>query len=98
MPRKFPCLFFAVAVGMAVATQSIDGKAQAPEKAQTAEPPAKATTTGNKPTYPRVNLAPAYEVDPAWPQKPADFRWEAMPGIAVDQRDNVWIFTRSQPP
>ncbi|MGN6135320.1 MAG: peptidyl-alpha-hydroxyglycine alpha-amidating lyase family protein [Aureliella sp.] len=64
--------------------------------ADTAE--AKATTTGNKPVYPRINLAPDYVVDAAWPEKPRDFLWAAMPGIAVDARDNVWIFTRSQPP
>lgn len=50
------------------------------------------------PDYPRVNLAPTYEVDPAWPQKPADYTWAAMPGVAVDGEDNIWIFTRSMPP
>lgn len=51
-----------------------------------------------KPKYPRVNLAPWYEVDPKWPQKPPEFQWKDMPGIAVDQQDQVWIFTRSKPP
>ncbi|MEZ5943986.1 MAG: peptidyl-alpha-hydroxyglycine alpha-amidating lyase family protein [Planctomycetaceae bacterium] len=50
------------------------------------------------PNYPKVDPAPWYEVDPAWPQKPAEFQWEAMPGIAVDAKDQVWIFTRSTPP
>jgi hypothetical protein len=50
------------------------------------------------PPFPRINLAPWYEVDPGWPKKPADHVWEAMPGIAVDQQDNVYIFTRSKPP
>lgn len=50
------------------------------------------------PPYPRVNLAPSYEVDPAWPKKPSGYVWEAMPGVAVDKQDNVWIFTRSKPP
>lgn len=76
-----------------ITCQTTISRAQSPE-----DKPAKATTTGNRPAYPRVNLAPSYEVDAAWPQKPADFKWEAMPGIAVDGRDNVWIFTRSQPP
>jgi DNA-binding beta-propeller fold protein YncE len=51
-----------------------------------------------KPQYPRVNLATRYEVDPSWPQKPSDYLWKAVPGIAVDAQDRVWIFTRSTPP
>jgi len=62
------------------------------------EVPAKPASAGKTPPYPRVNLAPAYEVDPRWPQKPASYQWQAMPGIAVDASDQIWIFTRSQPP
>ena len=36
-------------------------------------------------------------VDPTWPQKPQDFKWAQMPGITVDAKDQVYIFTRSQP-
>ncbi len=36
-------------------------------------------------------------VDPTWPQKPDQFKWAQMPGIAVDAKDQVYIFTRSQP-
>ena len=50
------------------------------------------------PDFPKVNLAPWYEVDPAWPQRPEQFAWAAMPGIAVDKDDNVWTFTRAKPP
>jgi len=39
-----------------------------------------------------------YVVDPAWPQKPDRFKWAQMPGITVDGQDQVYIFTRSQPP
>lgn len=53
---------------------------------------------GKTPPYPRVDLAPWYEVDPSWPHKPVEFVWKDMPGIAVDARDNVWLFTRSTPP
>ena len=53
---------------------------------------------GKTPPYPRVDLAPWYDVDPSWPHKPAEFVWKDMPGIAVDARDNVWLFTRSTPP
>jgi DNA-binding beta-propeller fold protein YncE len=52
----------------------------------------------DKDKYPRVNVAPTFQVDPAWPQKPADYRWGAVPGIAVDAKDHVYVFTRSDPP
>ncbi|MBI4578060.1 MAG: hypothetical protein HY718_00065 [Planctomycetes bacterium] len=48
--------------------------------------------------YPKVNLAIGYEVDPAWPQRPADLPWGAMPGLAVDAQDQVWLHTRSDVP
>lgn len=47
---------------------------------------------------PRVNVAPCYQVDANWPQKPADITWAAVPAVAVDAQDNVWIFTRANPP
>jgi streptogramin lyase len=50
------------------------------------------------PNYPRVDLAPWYEVDSSWPQRPADMPWGDVPGIAVDRKDQVWIFTRTNPP
>ena len=39
-----------------------------------------------------------YVVDPSWPQKPADLSWSDMPGVTVDARDRVWLFTRSDVP
>lgn len=50
------------------------------------------------PKVPRVNTAVTYELDPKWPQRPAEFTWGDMPGVCVDAKDNVYIFTRSQPP
>ncbi|MCA9215308.1 MAG: 6-bladed beta-propeller [Planctomycetales bacterium] len=50
------------------------------------------------PAYPRVNLSPTYKVDSFWPQKPESYEWAAVPGIAVDGQDRVWVFTRSVPP
>ncbi len=50
------------------------------------------------PNYPRVNLSVAYAVDPAWPKRPAGINWSDMPGMAVDKHDNVWVFTRANPP
>ncbi|MFZ2146394.1 MAG: peptidyl-alpha-hydroxyglycine alpha-amidating lyase family protein [Sedimentisphaerales bacterium] len=38
-----------------------------------------------------------YVVDVTWPQKPDHFKWGQMPGITVDNQDQVYIFTRSQP-
>lgn len=50
------------------------------------------------PDYPRIDPSPWYEVDPDWPKKPGEFDWKAMPGIAVDDQDQIWTFTRSNPP
>jgi NHL repeat len=49
------------------------------------------------PLEPRNAATARYVVDAAWPQKPAQFKWGQMPGIAVDASDQVYIFTRSQP-
>ena len=46
-----------------------------------------ANAFAQSPAYPRVDVAATYEVDVAWPQKPAAYQWEAVPGIAVDPQD-----------
>ncbi|MHC4434701.1 MAG: peptidyl-alpha-hydroxyglycine alpha-amidating lyase family protein [Planctomycetota bacterium] len=38
-----------------------------------------------------------YVVDRTWPSKPDRFEWAQMPGVTVDARDNIYIFTRSKP-
>ncbi len=48
--------------------------------------------------YPAVNLALDYAVDAKWPQRKDDMQWGAVPGIAVDAKDNVYVFTRAQHP
>lgn len=53
---------------------------------------------GKSPDYPRINVAAWYEVDSAWPQKPAEFTWQAVPSVAVDKHDHVYVFTRATPP
>lgn len=53
---------------------------------------------GKSPDYPRVNMAPWYEVDPNWPQQPDEFQSGDVPGIAVDAKDQIYVFTRSTPP
>jgi len=36
-------------------------------------------------------------VDTTWPEKPERFEWAQMPGITLDTRDQVYIFTRNRP-
>jgi hypothetical protein len=52
----------------------------------------------DRPPYPRVNLAPWYEVEPGWPKAPKGVQWGHVPGVAVDAKDNVYVFTRAKPP
>src|SRR5919197_1878160 len=52
----------------------------------------------SNPDYPRVNVATSYEVDPSWPRRQPGMPWGHVPGIAVDREDNVWVFTRTNPP
>lgn len=59
-------------------------------KTGVAQPPA--------PNYPRVNMTVWYELDPHWPQRPPEMAWDQMPGVAVDAKDRVWLFTRAKPP
>lgn len=53
---------------------------------------------GKMPPYPRVNASVTYEVDPHWPRSPSEMKWAAVPGVAVDAQDNVYVFVRAQPP
>jgi sugar lactone lactonase YvrE len=55
-------------------------------------------TKSKLPDYPRVDLATVYEVDPTWPQRPADCEAGQTPGVAVDKDDNVYVFVRANPP
>jgi sugar lactone lactonase YvrE len=50
------------------------------------------------PKYPHVNVATVWTVDAKWPQRPADMAWGHVPGIAVDKDDQVYVFTRAEPP
>lgn len=49
-------------------------------------------------TYPRINMAVCYNVDPKWPERPAGVNWGAMSCITIDRSDQVWLFTRATPP
>ncbi|MCS6977203.1 MAG: peptidyl-alpha-hydroxyglycine alpha-amidating lyase family protein [Gemmatales bacterium] len=54
--------------------------------------------TADEPSWPKVDVAISYRVDPDWPQRPEGMRWADMAGIAVDAHDNVYCFTRTDPP
>ena len=47
---------------------------------------------------PGANVSTCYEVDPTWPQRPAEMKWNQMPGVTVDGKDQVWLYTRADPP
>ena len=49
------------------------------------------------PDYPRQNTSKTYRVDPAWPQRPEGLGWDHVPGVFVDSKQQVWIFTRTNP-
>ena len=54
-----------------------------------------------KKAKPTIDLAKAfarYEVDAAWPKRPDNMPWGQTPGVAVDDKDQVWVFTRAKPP
>lgn len=48
--------------------------------------------------YPKINLAVGYQVDPAWPQKPAGIKWRYVTGVAVDADDRIWVLNSLDPP
>jgi hypothetical protein len=54
--------------------------------------------SAGEPKYPHVNTTRTWVVDPKWPEKPAGFTWGHVPGVAVDAEDNVYVFTRADPP
>ncbi|MCX7825460.1 MAG: peptidyl-alpha-hydroxyglycine alpha-amidating lyase family protein [Verrucomicrobiae bacterium] len=45
-----------------------------------------------------ADVTTQYQVDPTWPRKPADVTWGAMSGISVNDKDEIWLFTRGTPP
>ena len=49
------------------------------------------------PDFPRLNVSRTYRVDPSWPKRPDGLEWDHVPGIFVDGKQQVWIFTRTDP-
>src|SRR5687767_11909299 len=61
--------------------------------------PKPARAQGADPIYPKVNAAVGYTVDPAWPKRPDNVAaLGGVPGIAVDDQDQVWVFNRGEDP
>lgn len=71
-----------------VLVRGIAGRSAAP-----AEP-----EPGKEPKYPRETIARTYEADPHWPRDPLVLTWAAVPGVAVDAEDHVYVFVRAKPP
>ena len=59
---------------------------------------AEPTPDAAAPAYEPITLSTWYEVDPAWPKRPDHCLWHQTPGVTVDDKDQVWIFTRGTPP
>jgi hypothetical protein len=45
-----------------------------------------------------ADVSTQYQLDPKWPQKPADAVWGAMSGISINDKHEIWLFTRGTPP
>ncbi|MBL9213959.1 MAG: hypothetical protein JNG83_00635 [Opitutaceae bacterium] len=80
-PRLVIALLFSISAGGFIAAGSA---------AVTAE-------SAQGPAYPRVDLAPRYEVDSSWPERPPGVQWGGTPSIAVAPDDTIWVFTRKNP-
>ena len=50
------------------------------------------------PNYPRIDFAVGYQLVADWPQRPAEYVWGMMSGMAVDRQDRIWTFNRSDMP
>ncbi len=109
MSRLMVRLVLLVSVWLGGADAIVDGQrlgAQEVQAGNRRENPSQATEASAVPAmvepplpvYPRVNMAPGYEVDPAWPQRPSGVAWGHVPGVAVDAKDQVWLYTRAEPP
>ncbi len=89
----------AMLAGSASRTIAADKPAGAPAKSgTTVSSAAPAAVESPKPDYPRINMTPGYEVDPTWPQRPLEYTWGSMTGIAVDLQDRIWTFNRGDMP
>ena len=72
--------------------------APAADPPESADAPAKIAAQTEPPEYPHITLSTCYKVDPRWPQRPENVAWGRTPGVAVDGKDQIWVFTRANPP
>ena len=49
-------------------------------------------------SWPRVSVAASYRVDADFFKRPAELAWGDTPGVAVDGRGQIWVFTRAKTP
>jgi hypothetical protein len=56
-----------------------------------------AVPTGQQPARGAVVPVPIYQVDPFWPKSPLPKNWimEAVPVMATDYEDHIWVISRS---
>ena len=45
---------------------------------------------------PFIDEIPVFEVDPQWPQLPADWKWGEALGVAVDHEQHLWLTTNGR--
>lgn len=60
--------------------------------------PAAAQSKAEEPSWPRIDVAVSYQVDPDFFQRPAGMEWGQTPAVVVDAKDQIWVFTRAQVP
>jgi len=87
------CLLFAVP--LIWATTAFQGAGVAEEMASREQ---NVPNLAQQVPYPRITLSTCYEVDPSWPQRPAELVWGQTPSVFVDNQDRVWVYTRAVPP
>jgi hypothetical protein len=88
------CVPAAVAVCWLLIGTAVDAQQPAASLPEQASP----RPAGQPVAHPHKNLATCYQVDPVWPQKPANLAWGAVPSVVLDKNENVWVFTRSDSP
>ena len=57
------------------------------------------STAADAPGYARVPVVVQYDVDPSWPKRPEQLKpWGAVTGMAVDEKDRIWVLSRCEDP
>lgn len=48
-------------------------------------------------TRPPPSGLEGFRIDPSWPDRLSTIEWGGIPGVAVDAKDNVWVYSRRAP-